>query len=438
MLAAPSFLSAPSTAMLHSPWVKSCMAALCIGVLAACSGKDAATPQAGAKPGGAAAPVGVVVLAVESQTLKTELPGRTSAFQSADIRPQINGIIQKRLYTEGALVKAGQPLYQVDAATYEAAQASAQAALTKAQAQARTAQVNNQRNAQLVEIDAISRQLFDESQAAVLQTQADVAVAQAALDNARINMRYTRILAPISGRAGLSSVTAGALVTANQTNTLTTIQQLDPIQVDITQSSAELLQLRKQWQDGQFTRVDTSKAKVKLVLEDGSTYTHEGSLQFMGTAVNPTSGAITLRATFPNPDNLLMPGMYVRAQLATSVAPQALMVPQQAVVRDPAGQPSVQLVDANNKVVKRPVELGQAVGNRWLVLSGLSAGDQVMIDGFQKARVGQSVTPKVSTLRDGVAPAKGAGSATAAPPPPASPAVPAAPASAAMPAASAS
>lgn len=407
--------------VLQSPWARCCAAALGLSVLVACSGKDSSA-QPGA-PGKAAnePTVGVVVLAAENQTLSTELPGRTTAFQNADIRPQINGIIQKRQFTEGALVKANQPLYQVDPATYEAAQASAQAALAKAQATARTAQVNAKRNAELVEIDAISRQVFDESQALVQQTQADVAVAQAALDAARINMRYTRILAPISGRIGLSAVTAGALVTANQTTALTTIQQLDPIYVDITQSSADLLQLRKQWQEGKFTRVDSRQAKVRLILEDGSTYPLEGTLQFTGTAVNPTSGAITLRATFPNPDNFLMPGMYVRSQLATSVAPQALLVPQEAVIRNPAGEPSVQVVEEGNKLVKRPVELGQAVGNRWLVISGVKAGEQVMVDGFQKARVGQTVKPTVVKPRDKTRPAAA----------PAAAAVPAAPASAA-------
>lgn len=363
----------------------------CAGTLAACSDKE--QPAApGGKPA-APAQVGVVVLQPENQTLSTELPGRTAAFQSADIRPQINGIIQKRLFTEGALVKAGQPLYQVDPATYEAAQTSAQAALTKAQATARTAQVNAQRNAELVKIDAISRQVFDESQAAVQQTQADVAVAQATLDAARINMRYTRILAPISGRTGLSAVTAGALVTANQATALATIQQMDPMQVDITQSSAELLQLRRQWQEGKFTRIDATQAKVQLILEDGTIYPHEGTLRFTGTAVNPTSGAITLRATFPNPDHFLMPGMYVRAQLATSMAPQALLLPQEAVLRNAAGKPSVQIVDTDNKIIKRSVELGQAVGNRWLAISGVEAGERVMVDGFQKARVGQTVSP---------------------------------------------
>ncbi|MFT4240900.1 MAG: efflux RND transporter periplasmic adaptor subunit [Acidovorax sp.] len=398
----------PATPLLSHP--KILLAALCCAVaLAACSGKD--QPAAGGKPA-TPPPVGVVVLQPESQTLSTELPGRTAAVQNADIRPQINGIIQKRLFTEGALVKAGQPLYQVDASTYEAALASAQAALAKAQAVARTAQVNARRNAELVAIDAVSRQAHDESQAAVQQTQADVAVAQAALEAARINLRYTRIVAPISGRIGLSAVTAGALVTANQATALATIQQMDPMQVDITQSSTELLQLRRQWQDGQFTRVDATQAKVRLVLEDGTVYPHEGTLLFTGTAVNPTSGAITLRATFPNPDHFLMPGMYVRARLATSLAPQALLLPQEAVLRNAAGEPSVQVVGEDNKIAKRPVVLGQAMGSRWLVLSGVQAGERVMVDGFQKARVGQAVTPTPVAPRGGqkAAPAASAAS----------------------------
>lgn len=408
---APRFtLPTPHLPPLQGRWVRAGVAALCLGGLVACSGRDQ-PPQAGAGKPASAPAVGVVVLTTESQTLRTELPGRTAAFQSADIRPQVNGILQKRLFTEGALVKAGQPLYQVDPATYEAAQSSAQAALARARAAARTAQVNARRNAELVEIDAISRQVFDESQAAVQQTQADVAVAQAALDTARIHMRYTRIVAPISGRIGLSAVTAGALVTANQATALATIQQMDPMQVDITQSSAELLQLRRQWQEGLFTRVDSNQAKVRLMLEDGSVYPHEGTLQFTGTAVNPTSGAITLRATFPNPDHVLMPGMYVRARLATSVAPQALLLPQEAVLRNAAGEPSVQIVDAENKLTKRPVVLGQAVGNRWLVISGVTAGEKVMVDGFQKARVGQTVKPTEVKPRDKAASGAGASAA---------------------------
>lgn len=360
-------------------------AALC--GLAACGDKKAP----GAAP--AAPPVGVLTVVLQSQGLHTELAGRTRASQSAEVRPQVSGILQKRLFTEGATVKAGQPLYQIDARTLEASVKSAEAALAKARASAQTARTNAERNAELVKIDAISRQVFDESQAQVAQSAADVAVAQAALENARINLQYTRITAPIGGQIDLSAVLPGSLVTANQTQALTTISQLDPIHVDITQSSAELLELRRQWQAGTFGKVEASGAPVRLTLEDGSAYPHAGKLQFTGANVGQSTGAITLRAVFPNPDRLLMPGMYVRARLATGEASQAIVLPQQAVQRDPAGKPSVQLVNADNKIEKRPIRLGQALGAQWLVLEGLKAGDRVMVDGFQKARVGQTVTP---------------------------------------------
>ncbi|MBU0828548.1 MAG: efflux RND transporter periplasmic adaptor subunit [Gammaproteobacteria bacterium] len=365
-------------------WVLVATAAL---LLSACGDKKAPS----AAP--AAPPVGVLTLVAQSQGLHTELTGRTKASQSAEVRPQVSGILQKRLFTEGSTVKAGQPLYQIDARTLEAAAKSAEAALTKARASAQTARTNAERNAELVKIDAISRQVFDESQAQVAQSAADVAVAQAALDNARINLQFSRIVAPIGGQTDLSVVLPGSLVTANQAQALTTISQLDPIHVDITQSSAELLALRRQWQAGVFGKVDASGAPVRLMLEDGSAYPHVGKLQFTGATVGQNTGAITLRAVFPNPDQLLMPGMYVRAQLATGVSSDAIVVPQQAVQRDPAGKPSVQLVNADNKIEKRPIQLGQALGAQWLVLGGLKAGDRVMVDGFQKARVGQAVTP---------------------------------------------
>lgn len=351
----------------------------------------------GDKKAPAAAPaapsVGYLAVVLQTQGLHTELAGRTRASQSAEVRPQVSGILQKRLFTEGAVVKAGQPLYEIDARTLEATVKSAEAALAKARATAQTARTNAERNAELVKIDAISRQVFDESQAQVAQSTADVAVAQAALENARINLQYSRITAPISGQTELSVVLPGALVTANQAQALTTISQLDPIHVDITQSSAELLELRRQWQAGVFGKVESSGAPVRLALEDGSVYPHAGKLQFTGATVSQTTGAITLRAVFPNPERLLMPGMYVRARLATGESSEAIVLPQQAVQRDPAGKPSVQLINAENKIEKRPIRLGQALGAQWLVLDGLKAGERVMVDGFQKARVGQTVTP---------------------------------------------
>lgn len=366
------------------PWLLAGVAAL---GLAACGDQKAPS----APP--AAPPVGFLTVALQTQGLHTELAGRTRASQSAEVRPQVSGILQKRLFTEGATVRAGQPLYQIDARTLGASVKSAEAALAKAKASAQTARTNAERNAELVKIDAISRQVFDESQAQVAQSAADVAVAQAALENAQINLQFSRIVAPIDGQIDLSAVLPGSLVTANQAQALTTISQLDPIHVDITQSSAELLELRRQWQAGTFGKVGASGAPVRLTLEDGSAYPHAGKLQFTGATVGQSTGAITLRAVFPNPDRLLMPGMYVRARLSTGESGEAIVLPQQALQRDPAGKPSVQLINADDKIEKRPIRLGQALDAQWLVLDGLKAGDRVMVDGFQKARVGQAVTP---------------------------------------------
>ena len=384
-----NLLSSMPHSYLFSSRVPRILTVLAALALVACGGKSA--PAASAPP--PAPRVGYVVIATQVQGLHSELAGRTKASQSAEVRPQVSGILQKRLFTEGAWVKAGQPLYQIDARTLEASVKSAEAALAKTKAVAQAVSATAARNAELVKIDAISRQLFDDSQAQVATASADVAVAQAALENVRISLQYSSILAPISGHTDLSTVLPGALVTANQAQPLTTISQLDPIYVDITQSSAELLQLRSQLKAGVFGKVDGSKAKVRLALEDGSTYPHIGTLQFTGAVVSQSTGAITLRAAFPNPDRLLMPGMYVRAQLATGEASDAMVVPQQAVQRNPAGDPSVQLINADNKIEKRPVKLGQALGAQWLVLDGLKVGDRVMVDGFQKARVGQAVTP---------------------------------------------
>ncbi len=379
--------------------------------LAACSERAPAAAPRDAKPAEPTA-VGTVRMATERYAASTELPGRISPFLQAEIRPQVSGIVQKRLFTEGALVKAGQPLYQIDPASYEAVQASARAALAKAQAQARTAEVNARRSAELVKIDAISRQSAEESQAAAAQSASDVAVAKAALQTATINQDYTRIRAPIAGRTGLSSVTAGALVTANQAAPLTTVQQLDPVYVDVTQSSTELLQLRRDLEQGRFERAGSSDAaRVRITLEDGSAYALPGRLQFSGLTVNPGTGAVLLRAVVPNPDGVLLPGMYVQAQLTTGVAAEALLVPQQAVTRDIAGQPSVLLVNAERKVERRAIAVDRAVGSRWLVTDGLKPGDEVIVDGFQRIKVGDAVAPQPVQL----APAATASAASRAP-----------------------
>jgi membrane fusion protein, multidrug efflux system len=377
-------------------------------LLGACSGKQEKPAPRGP------AEVGVVTLRPERQTVTTELPGRTSAYLTAEIRPQVGGIVQKRLFTEGANVKAGQVLYQLDAAGYQAAQASAQASVGKAQAAVGTAELNARRNAELVKIDAISRQAYDDSQAALTQARSDLAVAKANLQTAGINLGYTRITAPISGRIGTSGVTPGALVTANQTTALTTIQQLDPLYVDVTQSSTDVLRLKADMARGRFQASGAGEARITLQLEDGSTYAHPGKLQFTGVSVNPGTGAITLRATVPNPEGLLMPGMYVRARMETGVNEQALLVPQQGVNRDAAGNASVLVVNAENKVEKRAIQIDTAVGNRWMVAGGLAAGDRVVVDGLQRVKPGDTV--KVANLGDKMPPRPAPASAPAAQP----------------------
>ena len=361
--------------------------------LAACGDKN--------KPSSAPPPppeVGVVTLQPERQVVTTELPGRTSAFLTAEIRPQVGGIVHKRLFTEGAKVKAGQVLYEIDPASYEVALAAAQAQFAKARATLKTAQANAARNAELVKIDAISRQANDDSQAAAAQAQSDVAVAAAAVEAARINLGYTRIKSPIAGQTATSTITPGALVTANQAAALTTVSQIDPLYVDVTQSSAEVLRLKNDLASGRFRQADgqggkSGEARVAILLDDGSTYAHAGRLQFSGVTVNPSTGAVTLRAVVPNPDGLLMPGMYVRAVLEAGVNDKTLLAPQQAVTRDPTGNPSVLVITPEDKVERRRITTGAAVGNRWEVLSGLSAGERVLVDGAQRARPGQAVKP---------------------------------------------
>jgi len=364
--------------------------ALLLGaVLAACS-----RPQAQQPGGAAAAPppeVAVVVLRAQSQQIETVLPGRTLASLSAEVRPQVSGIVQKRLFTEGALVRQGQPLYQLDAALLAAAQASAQAALARAEASARTLEATARRNGALIQSRAISQQAWEESEAAALQARADVAVARANLETARINLKYSRIEAPIGGRISLSSVTPGALVTANQAAPLASIVQLDPMYVDFAQSSTELLQLRRDWQAGRFQKMEDDAVAVRVLLDDGSAYPHAGRLRFSGVIVNASTGNVTLRAVVPNPDGVLMPGMYVQVLLPTGVAPEALLLPQQAVMRDLTGRAHVFVVTPEQVVQRRAVELDRAVGSQWLVRSGLSAGEQVVVEGFQRVQPGTKV-----------------------------------------------
>lgn len=429
-------------------------------LLTACGQQQASSGRGGGAPGhpGAARgvpEVGVIVLQTQAQQMHTRLAGRVSAVHSAEVRPQVSGIIQKRLFTEGAQVQAGQVLYQIDPALLLAAHAGAQAGLAKAQSNLQRLERTARRNAQLMDIAAISRQAFEDGEAAVQQARAELAAAQAAVRTASVQLRYSRVVAPIAGQVGLSAVSQGALVTANQAAALTTIVQTDPVYVDVTQTTAELLQLRRDHAAGRYqqpvadattqgtTMADAGKAAsashrsntpalpVRIVLEDGSEHPHMGRLQFAGMVVNPGMGTVTLRAQVPNPQGDLLPGMYVQAIIPTGVADQALLLPQQAVRRDLTGRASVFVVDANDTVQQRHVQLGQAVGHFWLLQNeggsagtasdrtqaaadaqpvppsasparapageqrSVQAGDRVIVDGLQKVRPGTKVRPVV-------------------------------------------
>lgn len=351
-------------------------------LLGACQDKKTAAP-----PKGGAPEVGVVSVSTQDAPLELELPGRLSASQVAEIRPQVSGIVLKRLFTEGANVRAGQPLYQLDPATFEAERARAAAALQKAEASLAVARSKAARDAELLKADAISRQAADDSAGLLKQGEADVAVARAALDAARVQVERARISSPISGRVEISTVTAGALVTANQTQALTTVQQLDPMQVDIVQSSAEMLTLRRQLDGGSGSR------QIKVVLEDGSQHPQPGTLQVSGVTVDRGTGAVTLRATVPNPKGTLLPGMVVRTKLLAGVDSGVILVPQQGVSRSPTGDATALVVGEGNKAERRRLVLERAVGNQWLVTSGLKVGDKLIVEGLQRARPGQPVTP---------------------------------------------
>ena len=348
-----------------------------------------APPPAGAPP---PAEVSVVTLKQESVTLTTELPGRTSAFRVADVRPQVGGVLQKRLFTEGADVKENQQLYQIDPAPYQAAFDSALAAAQKAQANQAIAGVTMKRNQGLLAAHAVSQQDIDNANATYAEAQADVASANAAVETARINLTYTRVLSPISGRSG-RSVTVGALLTPNQTQALVTIQQLDPIYVDVSQSTAVLLRLERELAGGQIKSAGTNQAQVRLKLEDGTDYGPIGQLQFSEANVDQSTGSVILRAVFPNPKNLLLPGLFVRAEIDEGVKDQGILVPQQAVTHDVKGNATTLVVTANNKVELRPITASRAIGDKWLVTSGLAAGDRVIVEGVQKAPPGATVHP---------------------------------------------
>ena len=339
----------------------------------------------------------VVVQTVSTQRLAVEqsLPGRTVAHMISDVRPQVGGIIRKRLFTEGQPVLAGQVLYEIDPRPFQAVYDSAKGDLAKAEAAVLAARPKAERYRDLAAIDAVSMQDRDDADATLRETQAAVLSARAALQTARINLQFTRVAAPIGGRIGVSAYTPGALVTAGQEAALATIQQLDPIYVDVVQSSAQLLALRRQIDRGALKAVN-GKAQVKIVLEDGSTYAHTGTLEVVGTSVSAGTGTVLLRAVLPNPDRLLLPGAYVRAVLPMAVDEQAILVPQSAVGRNTKGEATLKLVDAQGKVEQRVVQTGEAVKDQWVIVDGLKAGEQLIVAGGSKAAAGQTVKVEVA------------------------------------------
>ncbi|HIH7808649.1 efflux RND transporter adaptor subunit AcrA [Yersinia enterocolitica] len=354
-------------------------------VLIGCNDKDAAQAHAQQAP-----EVGIVTLKAAPLNITTELPGRTSAFRVAEVRPQVSGIILKRNYVEGSDVTAGTSLYQIDPATYQAAYDNAKGDLAKAQAAAEIARLTVNRYKPLLGTNYISKQEYDQAVSNSMQANAAVVAAKAAVESARINLAYTQVTSPISGRTGKSSVTEGALVTSGQATALTTVQQLDPMYVDVTQSSDEFLRLKKELADGTLKQ-ENGKAKVRLLLENGSEYAETGTLEFSGVTVDETTGSITIRAIFPNPNEALLPGMFVRARLDEGVRPDALLVPQQGVTRNPRGEATAMVVGADDKVELRTLVANQAIGNKWLVTEGLKAGDRLIVSGLQKIRPGVQV-----------------------------------------------
>jgi membrane fusion protein (multidrug efflux system) len=378
------------------------VAVLVFAALLAACGKGA-PPRAGA---GAMPAVSVVTVKTQSLTLSTQLPGRTAPLRIAEIRPQVNGLVLRRLFKEGADVKAGQALYEIDPAPFQAALDTALAGLARAEASRHSIQARAERIKALLADRAVSQQDFDDAEAALKQVDAEIASWKAQVQTARINLGYARITAPISGRIGKSAVTDGALVTAFQPMALATIQQIDPIYVDVTQSTNDLLRLRRRFGKDK-AQAGSDLNKVKLILEDDTPYEPEGRLQFRDISVEPSTGSVVLRLMFPNPDKILLPEMFVRAQIREGINEQAICLPQQSVLRNPKGDPYVFVVGAEDKVETRMLTLEREIGSEWLVSSGVKAGDRVIVEGvqvLQMLRPGTPVTVKATPF-EAVAPA---------------------------------
>ena len=375
--------------------------------LAGCQDKKQA-----AGPAPAPGPAEVTVTTIQPQDLPVtiELPGRTAPFRVAEIRPQVSGIVLKRFFQEGSDVKAGEQLYQIDPATYEAALASAQADVQKAEANLQAARNKAGRYGDLVKNSVVSKQDYDDVHATLKQNEAQLAAAKASLNLAQINLNYTKVFAPISGRIGKSSVTEGALVTANQATALATVQQFDPIYVDVTQTASQLMALREAMESGRIRPAEPGKIPVSLLLDGtGTPYPIRGDLQFAGVTVDPGTSSVQLRAVFPNPKQDLLPGLFVRARIEQGIAAGAITVPQAAVTRGPDGSARVWVVGDGNKVAPRTIKTERPVGNAWLVSEGLTPGERIVIEGLQKVKPGAEVKPvppanAVAALPDGAAP----------------------------------
>lgn len=379
------------SAKLWAPALTACALATSIA-LVGCSKDPNDAQQAAAQQQMPPTEVGVIVVQPQSVEQSVELSGRTTAFEISEVRPQTSGVVQKRLFTEGSYVREGQALYEIDSRTNRASVDSARAALARQQANLNVLRVKEGRYRQLVGSNAISKQEYDDIVAQVKLAEADVAATRAELRNAEINLGYSTVRAPISGQTNRSTVTAGALVTASQQEPLVTIQRLDPIYVDINQSSAELLRLRQQLSKGDLN--SSNNTTVKLKLEDGSYYPVEGRLAFSDASVNPDTGTVTLRAVFPNPNHLLLPGMFATAQIVQGVIPNAVLIPQAAITRTPTGQAMAMIVNAKGIVEQRPVTTVGTQGSNWIVTEGLQTGDKVIVEGVAKVKPDQQVVAK--------------------------------------------
>lgn len=361
-------------------------------LLMAAAGCDEAPMRASANSA-TPAPISVTVVTLERQEIPvlSVLPGRTAPFRAAEVRPQVGGVLRERLFTEGELVAAGQPLFQIDPAPFEAALRRAEASLARVEAAERTAESTANRLRSLARVQAVSAQNLENAETALRQAQADIVSSRAALETARIDLGYTRVASPIAGRTGRATVTPGALVTANQPTALVTVTQLDPILVDLTQPSSALLQQRRDVESGALRRPSADRAVARLLLEDGSEYPHAGEVQFSEVIVDQGTGSVTLRAVFPNPDQLLLPGMFVRARVEEGVTDRAILVPQRAVLRTPRGEPMAFVVNAEGVVEQRVLRASRTIGNDWMVTDGVTAGERVVIEGLQRIRAGTRV-----------------------------------------------